>query len=436
LTEDHRHGLLARNQGELATMRQSYATVQRQMRELETAAAAQKDVVERMQAELLQLPRLEEINGVQQELAQLQVAAEAAAAQVAQLSAAPAQVQTLSRQLTELDNPRQRHAIAAEQSRKRPALEQQTAQARRQAGAAQQTLAELEQALAAFAGLDAELETVAAELKRHQEAYQAVLSHRRVAEGLPIRQAEVDGLTQDAAVQSEEVARLEAGRAEIAARFDAAVYQQLTTRSQELQGQLGGLKTQLALLAEQQRQDEQEIASLQAVAATVNAAQARQERLGEQEDVLETIRGMLRQAGPYITTALIRQISDGARTIFSEIMQDYSRHLSWNEDYGVTLEVDGHQRQFAQLSGGEQMSAALAVRLALLREMSNIDVAFFDEPTANLDEQRREALARQILAVRGFRQIFVISHDDTFEQATQNLVRVQRVDGVSRVSAE
>jgi exonuclease SbcC len=37
--------------------------------------------------------------------------------------------------------------------------------------------------------------------------------------------------------------------------------------------------------------------------------------------------------------------------------------------------------------------------------------------------------------VRGFRQLFVISHDDTFEQATQNLIRVERVDGVSRVLA-
>ena len=79
------------------------------------------------------------------------------------------------------------------------------------------------------------------------------------------------------------------------------------------------------------------------------------------------------------------------------------------------------------------MSAALAVRLALLREMSNIDVAFFDEPTTNLDDARRESLARQILDVRGFRQLFVISHDDTFEQATQNVIRIKRVDGLSEI---
>lgn len=82
------------------------------------------------------------------------------------------------------------------------------------------------------------------------------------------------------------------------------------------------------------------------------------------------------------------------------------------------------------------MTAALGVRLALLREISNIDVAFFDEPTTNLDETRRSSLARQILDVKGFRQLFVISHDDTFEQATQNLIRIERVNGTSTIMRE
>jgi exonuclease SbcC len=170
---------------------------------------------------------------------------------------------------------------------------------------------------------------------------------------------------------------------------------------------------------------------LQAQAVALSTLRQQATHMEEQITTLETLRGLLRQAGPYITKALIKQISDGAAQIFSDLMQDYTRHLQWGEDYGITLEVDGRERQFAQLSGGEQMSAALALRLALLREMSNIDVAFFDEPTTNLDETRRDSLARQILDVKGFRQLFVISHDDTFEQVTQNLIRIARVEGAS-----
>ena len=107
--------------------------------------------------------------------------------------------------------------------------------------------------------------------------------------------------------------------------------------------------------------------------------------------------------------------------------------MSWGEDYAITLEVDGRTRGFQALSGGEQMVAALAVRLALLKTISGISTAFFDEPTANLDAQRREALAGQILSFKGLRQLFVISHDDTFEHATDNTIHLTRVNGSSRV---
>ncbi|MYH62714.1 MAG: hypothetical protein F4148_13485 [Caldilineaceae bacterium SB0675_bin_29] len=117
-------------------------------------------------------------------------------------------------------------------------------------------------------------------------------------------------------------------------------------------------------------------------------------------------------------------------------MEDYTRTLHWKEDYGIVLEVDGRERTFSQLSGGEQMSAALAVRLALLQEMSDIAVAFFDEPTTNLDDSRRGSLARQIVGVRGFEQLFIISHDDSFEQATEKLIRVEKRNGASEILYE
>ena len=59
------------------------------------------------------------------------------------------------------------------------------------------------------------------------------------------------------------------------------------------------------------------------------------------------------------------------------------------------LEEGGHERSFINLSGGEQMVAALSVRLALLKQLSDIRVAFFDEPTVNMDAERRERLAQQ-----------------------------------------
>ncbi len=142
-------------------------------------------------------------------------------------------------------------------------------------------------------------------------------------------------------------------------------------------------------------------------------------------------------------------ISLQAARLYADIMADHSARLRWTEDadnpYEITLRSDGRERGFQQLSGGEQMAAALAVRLALLKEVSAVDLAFFDEPTANadawhpIDDRRRDNLAEQILDVKGFSQLFVISHDDTLgkasspEQDTDHVVRVVKDDGGSQV---
>jgi exonuclease SbcC len=150
-------------------------------------------------------------------------------------------------------------------------------------------------------------------------------------------------------------------------------------------------------------------------------------------EALEFIRTAIRNAGPYVTRALVQTISLEANRIFGEIMNDHSLRLIWNDDYNITLEQAGEQREFSQLSGGEKTAAALSVRLALLRELSRIRVAFFDEPTSNLDDLRRENLASQITQITGFNQLFVISHDDTFERETHHVIHVNKSQGASQV---
>ena len=125
--------------------------------------------------------------------------------------------------------------------------------------------------------------------------------------------------------------------------------------------------------------------------------------------------------------------------MFREISGNAERTLKWTEDYGISLEEEGFERPFINLSGGEQMAAALSVRLALLKQLSDVRLAFFDEPTTNMDAERRERLAEQISQItrkRTFDQLFVISHDDTFNEYTDNVISVDgSADGSSAMSA-
>jgi exonuclease SbcC len=148
------------------------------------------------------------------------------------------------------------------------------------------------------------------------------------------------------------------------------------------------------------------------------------ERLEKVAEVTAFIRDTLKEAAPRVARNYVHHVSLEANLMYREITGNAERTLKWGEDYAIMLEEDGYERPFQSLSGGEQMAAALSVRLALLKQLTDIRIAFFDEPTTNMDAERRENLAMQISRITHFDQLFVISHDETFDSYVDNVVNV------------
>ncbi len=140
-------------------------------------------------------------------------------------------------------------------------------------------------------------------------------------------------------------------------------------------------------------------------------------------DFTNTIRSYFNIAGPKMTEALLININKEASNHYRDIMDDPNVKLTWDDEFLIHVEISKtNVKEVHQLSGGEQMAAALAVRLAILKVLSNAEFAFFDEPTTNLDSERRENLSKIIQRIKGFRQIFIISHDDSFEENVENVI--------------
>jgi len=55
--------------------------------------------------------------------------------------------------------------------------------------------------------------------------------------------------------------------------------------------------------------------------------------------------------------------------------------------------------------------------------LTNANFAFFDEPTTNLDETTRKNLSKYIYNIKGFEQLFVISHDNSFKRHSEYVVK-------------
>ncbi len=169
-----------------------------------------------------------------------------------------------------------------------------------------------------------------------------------------------------------------------------------------------------------------ELNRLSEIRASVEAEFRERERLEKVSELTTFIRDTLKEAAPLVARNYVHHVSLEANQMFREITGNAEHSLKWGEDYAISLEEGGYDRPFASLSGGEQMAASLSVRLALLKQLTDIRIAFFDEPTTNLDAERRENLAVQLSHVTHFDQLFVISHDDTFEGYVDNVVHVER----------
>ena len=189
-------------------------------------------------------------------------------------------------------------------------------------------------------------------------------------------------------------------------------------------------KTKFDFAKKTQTNLQAEIERLQKIRQEMQAEFAEKERLEKIHEATKFIRDTLKEAAPRVARNYVFHVSAEANQLYREITGNAERTLIWTEDYGIALEENGYERPFINLSGGEQMAAALSVRLALLKQLSDIRIAFFDEPTTNMDAERRENLATQIGNIKHFDQLFVISHDDTFEGYVDNVVNIgMRAEG-------
>ncbi|MHA1505783.1 MAG: AAA family ATPase [Candidatus Asgardarchaeia archaeon] len=128
-------------------------------------------------------------------------------------------------------------------------------------------------------------------------------------------------------------------------------------------------------------------------------------------------------------------IERAAKVIFSEFNLDYT-DITIKDDYDVILRKPSAEVKIDQISGGELIAIALAIRLAIAKAfIRNIELIMLDEPTIHLDEQRIESLV-EILKRKIVPQTIVVTHEDTLKMAADNLIEVRNEGGVSIVEVK
>ena len=274
-------------------------------------------------------------------------------------------------------------------------------------------------------GAKVELES----LESSYNLYQTNLKGSQKLEVLQIRLGDIEKIQVDLEKSKKEKTK---GEQLLRAQYVSEAHQTLAREVQDQREISLTLRRDLQELAKGRKELRVRLTRLQ---DTQGVWEAKGKELQEQQLALELTKGLR-----YVLRAAAEPIAGQYRKSLSLVATEMYRHVSgenvrieWGSEYELQL-VDYDSgvervRVFRQLSGGEQMTAALAVRLALMQLLSPVSMGFFDEPTTNLDQDRRESLAMAIqAATSGFEQLFVISHDDSFDAITENVISLNKSD--------
>lgn len=346
------------------------------------------------------------------------------------------QSESLMTQLAALGDPRKQRLQREAESRGLEVIQSEIASHQVALDQAEANLTVIDRDLAPFADIDERIAALRARRATAAADHDAFLRHEHDASRLA--EAQSLAIARRAQATAAEVTYIAAKVAYDAAiaSYDPQLVETLTAQRDELTGETHRLSERLEETRRKISTLDAQIAEAETRLSALEATYAQRAEADGTMSLLAYCRDTIKEAGPKVMDALLRQISGEANRIFGEIMGDRAATLSWEDDYDIVLRSGAYARHFAQLSGGEQMSAALAMRLALLHTLTRATIAFFDEPTQNMDDERRANLAAQIRRVSGFDQLIVISHDDTFEEGLDAVVWVRKNDGESQVEGD
>ncbi|WP_338996090.1 SMC family ATPase [Fusobacterium animalis] len=140
------------------------------------------------------------------------------------------------------------------------------------------------------------------------------------------------------------------------------------------------------------------------------------------------IRNEVGQMGRAISKYMLSGISNIASVNFNKIT-GRTEKIEWSNEekdkYAVYLVGQERKIAFEQLSGGEQVSVAIAIRGTMTEYFTNSKFMILDEPTNNLDTERKKLLTEYMGEIlNNLEQSIIVTHDDTFREMAEKIIEL------------
>src|SRR6185369_7852973 len=236
--------------------------------------------------------------------------------------------------------------------------------------------------LKTFADLDATIAKAEQERQQHQSAKDAYTANLNVAQELASRQQSLQKMQQ---LFEALTADLKAKQAELDNKkqgFQPELLQSARQEKEQLLANITTLRQQIIDLGRNAERLETDITHLKQIQEDIAFKQLEIKSFAEKEKLVKFLRGQVfNKMSAQLSERFREEISLRADRIYRTISET-DEELYWGDNYQIVLKdmQDGtiRERSDDQLSGGQTMSAVVALRLALLQTIG-ARIAFFDE---------------------------------------------------------
>ena len=207
-----------------------------------------------------------------------------------------------------------------------------------------------------------------------------------------------------------------------------SIYTQLIAEERKIKGQLEILEGDIKDLEEKIIDYDNELKKRQKLRDAYHKVKKLRDALSE------------KRLQAYLMSTVKRIVENKLNEILSKFDLSFTMvEVNFNEKNGIyAYTQNGQKLHINMLSGGERVSIAIALRLALAKSLMN-DLGFIilDEPTVNLDEYRKRELIDIIKSTTEVvSQIIVVTHDEELLQAGDYVLRVEKRGDSSKIIEE
>ncbi|MFH1403472.1 MAG: SMC family ATPase [Candidatus Altiarchaeota archaeon] len=196
----------------------------------------------------------------------------------------------------------------------------------------------------------------------------------------------------------------------------------LSSEKHRLDSECNTLSADIKRISEQTMEREKKLVDYMELVKEHSDAERMSRKLAQAREIFHRDKGLVK----YARESFIGGLNSILTNYFNRFNQN-PRYLnvSFTREYDIEFKTSNGTLSLDQISGGEKIQLALALRIALIELMSPVRMLILDEPFGSLDEPHREILGEALTKISETGQLIIVTHVEVESLQLHNKIELE-----------